>query len=63
MGPEFTDVSVRVLSIREKEVETRSKIMEYYALSESPFPASFPYKSKAIFVFQKQDDQDLCFFG
>ena len=29
----------------------------------SDFPAQFPYKAKAMFVFQECDGVDICIFG
>jgi len=30
---------------------------------ENDFPAQFPYKAKAMFVFQECDGVDICIFG
>ena len=57
------EISVRVLSARDRSIQTKEKIREYYSQLGRPIPDEFPYRSKAIFVFQQIEGQDICFFG
>ena len=58
------DVNVRVLSCRDKKVTVCDEMQEYFRNEEVPFPTEFPYRAKAVFVFQKQPDgSEICFFG
>lgn len=63
MLPDVAPISVRVLSVREKVVEVHEGIQNHYRALGDPMPSELPYRSKALFVFQKNDDVDLCFFG
>jgi E1A/CREB-binding protein len=56
-------VTVRVVSIREKTMTVQEGMREYYKDAEEPLPKEFPFRSKAMFVFQKQDGVDVCFFA
>ncbi len=56
-------IHVRVLSIRDKTVQVRDGMKNYYAESDNPMPAELPYKAKAVFVFQGVEGVDVCFFG
>lgn len=60
---EDAEVTVRVVSIRDKSVNIQEGMQSYYKEDANPLPKSMKYKSKALFVFQKQDDVDVCFFG
>ncbi len=63
LPPGTNPVTVRVLSARDKAVEVREGMVQYYADSDTPFPSELPYKAKAFFVFQRNEDVDVCFFG
>ena len=39
------------------------KSLFYAVYRHADFPASFPYKSKAIFAFETIDGTDICFYG
>jgi len=61
---EEQQVTVRVVSIRNKEVPVSENLLQHYKDDENgAFPAKFGYKSKALFVYQKYNGEDLCFFG
>ena len=60
--PDTPPVMVRVLSIRDKAVEVRAGVRAHYADS-APLPETLPYKAKAVYVFQRIDEVDVCFFG
>lgn len=53
-------ITIRVVSSSDKTLETRMLMKERY-LGE--FPEQFPYRSKAMFVFEEIDGVDVCFFG
>lgn len=61
LPPDTPPICVRVLSTRDKAVEVREGIRHYYA--DDPIPDKLPYRAKALFVFQKNEDIDICFFG
>lgn len=57
------EVTVRVVSVRQKVCESKPKVVEYYTESgAAKFPKAFPYRCKALLLFQKQGDADVCFF-
>lgn len=58
-----TDVSVRVLSCRDKITRVKEDLREYLREQDLELPDELPYKAKAIFLFQKVDGIDVCFFG
>jgi hypothetical protein len=64
---EEQDVTVRVASMKDKELATQELMKGYYKDDEKPYPAIFKYRSKALFVYQKQKigdlEIDVCFFG
>eukprot|EP00041_Stephanoeca_diplocostata_P038119 m.1478164 g.1478164 ORF g.1478164 m.1478164 type:complete len:2116 (+) comp25164_c0_seq4:202-6549(+) len=57
------DITVRVVSIRDKTVTVGEGMKSYYADAADPYPSEFKYRTKALFVWQKQDGVDVCFFG
>ncbi len=61
--PNVGEVTVRVLSCREKICRVKEDLVEYMKEQELEFPDELPYKAKAIFLFQKIDNVDVCFFG
>ena len=54
------EITVRVVSSSDKTLDTRTNMKEYFA---GEFPEQFPYRTKAIFVFEEIDGSDVCFFG
>jgi hypothetical protein len=56
-------VVVRVVNIRNKTFNVNKETLEYYQEKGEPFPNELCYRSKALFVFQKQKGYDVCFFG
>lgn len=61
-------VVVRVVNIRNKTFGANKETLEFYQAKGEPFPNELTYRSKALFVFQKQGGQkrqahDVCFFG
>ena len=61
--PKLQDISVRSVSMRSKSVSVCENMKQYYADADDPFPSEFAYRSKALFVFQKQENDEVCFFG
>ena len=57
------EITVRVVCIRNKTIGVSENLTKHYADAGTPFPDKFEYRHKALFVYQKQDDVDLCFFG
>ena len=53
-------ITIRVVSSSDKTLETRMLMKERFG---SDFPAQFPYRTKAMFVFEEIDGVDVCFFG
>ena len=53
-------VTIRVVSSSDKTLETRMLMKERFG---SDFPSQFPYRTKAMFVFEEIDGVDVCFFG
>ncbi|KAE8808225.1 putative histone acetyltransferase HAC-like protein 1 [Hordeum vulgare] len=52
---------VRVVSSVDKKVEVKPRFLETY--QEDNYPSEFPYKSKAVLLFQKIEGVDVCLFG
>ena len=57
------EVTVRVVCIRNKTIPVSETLTKHYSETDNKFPEQFEYRHKALFVYQKQDDVDLCFFG
>ena len=57
---EAGEVTIRVVSSSDKMLDTRSLMKERYS---GEFPEQFPYRTKALFVFEEIDGVDVCFFG
>lgn len=53
-------VTIRVVSSSDKTLDTRPLMRERFS---GDFPAQFPYRTKAMFVFEEIDGVDVCFFG
>ena len=53
-------VTIRVVSSSDKTLNTRPLMRDRFA---GDFPLQFPYRTKAIFVFEEIDGVDVCFFG
>ena len=53
-------VTIRVVSSSDKMLETRMLMKERFG---TDFPSQFPYRTKAMFAFEKIDGVDVCFFG
>lgn len=54
------DVTIRVVSSSDKILDTRTLMRERYT---GEFPEQFPFRTKAMFVFEEIDGVDVCFFG
>ena len=54
------EITVRVVSSSDKTLDTRTNMRERFA---GEFPEQFPYRAKAMFVFEEIDGNDVCFFG
>jgi E1A/CREB-binding protein len=59
--PEHSDITVRVVSVREKTVPTQPGIRAYYR--DAAFPEELPYRAKALFMFQRQEGSEVCLFA
>ncbi|KAK1302735.1 Histone acetyltransferase HAC12 [Acorus calamus] len=59
--PGVEDLVVRVVSSIDKTVEVKKTILD--VIHENSYPKQFPYKSKAIMVFQKIDGIEIVLFG
>jgi len=58
-----SEITVRVVCIRNKTIPVSENLVKHYADTDEKFPEQFEYRHKALFVYQKQDDVDMCFFG
>lgn len=56
------NVTIRVLSSKDKVVEVRPRMKARYC-DNGNMADTFKYRAKAIFAFQEIDGTDVCFFG
>ena len=59
--PGAEGLTIRVVSSVEKKLETKTSFMK--AFGEQNYPASFPYRSKVLLLFQKIEGVDVCLLG
>ena len=53
------EVIIRVLASGDKETEMKQAMRERFPA----LPATYPYRTKAMFAFEEIDGQEVCFFG
>ena len=53
------EVVIRVLASGDKETEVKQTMRDRFP----DLPASYPYRTKAMFAFEEIDGQEVCFFG
>lgn len=56
------DVSIRVVSSSDKNVEVKPGMRNRY-VDNGNWPETFPYRAKALFAFEDFNGVDVCFFG
>ena len=60
METDHGDITIRVVSSSDKIFKTHPLMRDRYP---GDFPEQFPYRTKAILVFEEIDGVDVCFFG
>ena len=60
MEADSSVVTVLVVSSSDKILDTSMLMRDRF---QGQFPEQFPYRIKAIFVFEEIDGVDVCFFG
>ena len=54
------EITIRIVSSSDKILETRPQMRERFG---GDFPSQFPFRTKAMFVFEEIDGEEVCFFG